>query len=86
MKKLLFALVLISPALGSVSRADDVVVAGTTNARSEDFGGWAMLTGLDFPGAGCREIPGRYLGPELRFVVETVRAASLERVATRRGA
>jgi hypothetical protein len=34
-----------------------------------------MLTGIDFPMAGCWEITGRYLGQELRFVVETVQSA-----------
>jgi hypothetical protein len=52
------------------------VVLGTTNARVESLGGWTMLTGIDFPTAGCWEITGRYLGQELRFVVETVEGAS----------
>lgn len=52
------------------------VVLGTTNAKHESFGGWAMMTGIDFPDAGCWEITGRYLGQELRFVVETVQRAS----------
>ena len=50
------------------------VVVGTTNAK---LGDWAMMTGIDFPDAGCWEITGRYRGEELRFVVETVRSASL---------
>ena len=52
------------------------VVLGTTNANAESFGGWAMMTGIDFPNAGCWEITGRYRGQELRFVVETVQSAS----------
>ncbi len=52
------------------------VVLGTTNAQAESLGGWTMLTGIDFPMAGCWEITGRYLGQELRFVVETVQSAS----------
>ena len=52
------------------------VVLGNTNANAESFGGWAMMTGIDFPDAGCWEITGRYRGEELRFVVETVQRAS----------
>jgi hypothetical protein len=52
------------------------VVSGTTNANAESLGGWTMLTGIDFPMAGCWEITGKYLGQELRFVVETVEGAS----------
>jgi hypothetical protein len=52
------------------------VVLGTTNANAESFGGWAMMTGIDFPNAGCWEITGRYRSQELRFVVETVQSAS----------
>jgi hypothetical protein len=52
------------------------VVLGNTNAYAEDFGGWAMMTGIDLPSAGCWEITGRYRGEELRFVVETVQRAS----------
>ena len=47
------------------------VVSRATNARADSLGGWTMLTGIDFPTAGCWEITGRYLGQELRFVVET---------------
>jgi hypothetical protein len=47
------------------------IVSKATNARAEALGGWAMLTGIDFPAAGCWEITGRYLGQELTFVVET---------------
>lgn len=47
------------------------VVSRATNARAESLGGWAMLTGIDFPAAGCWEITGRYLSQELTFVVET---------------
>jgi hypothetical protein len=54
----------------------DAVVLRATNAYAESLGGWTMLTGIDFPKAGCWEITGRYLGQELSFVVETVRTAS----------
>ena len=52
------------------------VVLRSTNAYVESLGGWTMLTGIDFPMAGCWEITGRYLGQELRFVVETVPSVS----------
>ena len=52
------------------------VVSGPTSAHAESLGGWTMLTGIDFPMAGCWEITGRYLGQELRFVVETVQSPS----------
>ena len=51
------------------------VVSPPTNAYAESLGGWTMLTGIDFPAAGCWEITGRYLGQDLKFVVETVRNA-----------
>lgn len=54
----------------------NAVVSRATNAHSESLGGWTMLTGIDFPAAGCWEITGRYLGQELKFVVETVQSAS----------
>jgi hypothetical protein len=47
------------------------VVSSATNAYAESLGGWTMLTGIDFPDAGCWEVTGRYLGQELKFVVET---------------
>jgi hypothetical protein len=52
------------------------VVSRATNAYAESLGGWTMLTGIDFPTAGCWEITGRYLGQELKFVVQTVNTAS----------
>ncbi len=63
----------VKPLNGAAATA---VVLGTTNAHAESLGGWTMLTGIDFPMAGCWEITGRYLGQELRFVVETVQSAS----------
>jgi hypothetical protein len=50
------------------------VVSRPTNAHAESLGGWTMLTGIDFPEAGCWEITGKYLGQEITFVVETIRA------------
>src|SRR5689334_9645360 len=58
--------VTVKPLNGAEANA---VVLGSTNASSGD--GWAMMTGIDFPNAGCWEITGRYRGEELRFVVET---------------
>jgi hypothetical protein len=55
--------------------AVNAVVSRATNAHAESLGGWTMLTGIDFPDAGCWEVTGRYLGQELKFVVETVRTA-----------
>jgi hypothetical protein len=55
--------------------AANAVVSRATNAHAESLGGWTMLTGIDFPDVGCWEITGRYLGQELKFVVETVRGA-----------
>ena len=54
--------------------AANAVVSRATNAHAESLGGWTMLTGIDFPDAGCWEITGRYLGQELTFVVETVQS------------
>jgi hypothetical protein len=48
------------------------IVSRPTNAHAESLGGWTMLTGIDFPDAGCWEITGRYLGQKLTFVVETI--------------
>jgi hypothetical protein len=52
------------------------IVSRATNAHAESLGGWTMLTGIDFPAAGCWEITGRYLGQELKFVVETIQSVS----------
>jgi len=57
-------------------RPVNAVVSRPTSAGAKSLGGWTMLTGIDFPDAGCWEITGRYLGQELKFVVETVQAAS----------
>ena len=54
----------------------NAVVSRATNAHAESLGGWTMLTGIDFPDPGCWEITGRYLGQELKFVVETAQSTS----------
>lgn len=41
-----------------------------TNASHESFGGWAMLTGVSVPTAGCWEITGRHRGSEVTFIVQ----------------
>ena len=41
-----------------------------TGAKHEDFGGWAMLVGLEFPTAGCWQVTGKYRSETLSFVVE----------------
>ena len=43
--------------------------APATNARSADFGGWAILTGIDVPTAGCWELTGTYRNESVTFVV-----------------
>lgn len=53
-------------------KATDAVVSVPTNAYAESLGGWTMLTGIDFPSAGCWEIRGEYRGQSLTFVVETI--------------
>jgi hypothetical protein len=48
----------------------ETFVAGpATNARHADFGGWAMLTAVDVPTAGCWELTGTYRDRSLTFVV-----------------
>jgi hypothetical protein len=33
---------------------------------------WTILTGIDFPSAGCWEITGEYFDQSLTFIVETI--------------
>lgn len=40
-----------------------------TNAHHADFGGWAILTGIDVPQPGCWELTGHYRDQALTFVV-----------------
>jgi hypothetical protein len=56
--------------------ASSLIVSSTTNAYHSDFGGWAMLTGVEFPSDGCWELRGTYAGHELRWVVEIARWTS----------
>ena len=61
---------------GRIERIDegpiDAVLSSPTNAGGESLGAWTILTGIDFPSAGCWRITGEYLGQSLTFVVETV--------------
>jgi len=50
--------------------APPVVVPSATNAHHSDFGGWAMLTAVEFPAGGCWEVTGEYRGKKLSFVVQ----------------
>jgi hypothetical protein len=59
----------------------DATVSKPTNAYASDLGGWTMLTGIDFPSAGCWEFTARYLNQELRFVVETVDSARYREIS-----
>jgi hypothetical protein len=45
-------------------------VSRTSDAYSPSLGGWAMLVAVEFPGPGCWEITGEYVGQRLSFVVE----------------
>src|SRR5207247_11186717 len=45
-------------------------VSRATNAYHKDFGGWAMLVGVEFPASGCWEVTGRYKGQTATFVVQ----------------
>ena len=42
--------------------------SAASNAEHDDFGGWAMLVGMEFPETGCWEVTGRYHGERLTFV------------------
>jgi hypothetical protein len=44
-------------------------VSRVTNAHHADFGGWAMLVGVEFPAGGCWEVTGQYKGQTTSFVV-----------------
>jgi hypothetical protein len=47
-------------------------ITSASGAYSPSLGGWAMLVAAEFPGPGCWEIAARYLGQDLKFVVEVV--------------
>ena len=57
------------------SANDLVEFASPTNARHKDFGGWAILVGVEFPHAGCWELTAQYLDRTLEFVVQVGRGS-----------
>ena len=46
------------------------IISDATNAKHDDFGGWAILVGVGFPVSGCWELTGSYQGQSLTFVVD----------------
>ena len=62
--------------VGSIRRLDegknDAVISEPTNAGGPSLGAWTVLTGIDFPSAGCWEVSGQFRGRVLTFVVETI--------------
>jgi hypothetical protein len=53
--------------------APPVLISQATNAHHEDFGGWSMLTMVEFPDAGCWELTGQYGRDSVSFVVRVDR-------------
>lgn len=52
---------------------DDAEISGPNWAGLGGLGeNWTILTGIDFPSAGCWEIQGEYLNQSLTFVVKTI--------------
>lgn len=47
-------------------------ISDATNAYHSDFGGWAMLTGVQVPTSGCWEIRGEYHKTSTAFVVQVL--------------
>ena len=52
----------------------EVRTVKATNAHAESLGGWAMLTGIDFPQPGCWRISASYRNEELSFTVKVIGA------------
>ena len=50
-----------------------VTITQATNASHADFGGWAMLTMVEFPEPGCWEVTGEYGRDTVSFVVRVER-------------
>ncbi len=61
---------------------NDAEISSPTNAGGESLGAWTMLTGINFPSAGCWEVTGKYLDDKLTFIVETVELDTYRRDAT----
>ncbi len=53
-----------------------------TTSPGHSLGAWTMLTGIDFPSAGCWEVSGTYMGDTLTFIVETIEHDKYRRDAT----
>ena len=53
--------------------APPVTIERATNAHHPDFGGWSMLTLVEFPEAGCWEVTGEYGRDAVSFVVRVDR-------------
>lgn len=53
--------------------APPVALSNATNAYHADFGGWSMLTMVEFPEAGCWEVTGEYGRDTVTFVVRVDR-------------
>jgi VWFA-related protein len=49
--------------------AGSLVVEEATNAFHRDFGGWAMLVGVEIPTLGCWQLTATHRGEQLTFVV-----------------
>lgn len=55
------------------SGPNDAVISGPNWAGLGGLGeNWTILTGIDFPSAGCWEITAEYLDQSLTFIVETI--------------
>ena len=54
------------------AQAPPANITSAAGAYAPSLGGWAMLVAVEFPGPGCWEIAARYLGQDLKFVVEVV--------------
>ena len=53
--------------------AERVTITNATNASHADFGGWSMLTMVEFPEPGCWEVTGEYGRDTVTFVVRVDR-------------
>jgi hypothetical protein len=52
---------------------NDAVISGPNWAGLGGLGeNWTILTGIDFPSAGCWEVTAEYLDQSLTFIVETI--------------
>lgn len=54
------------------AEAPPLLASSGSNAYSVDFGGWAMMVGVDVPTLGCWELTGKYGDETLSFVVQVL--------------